>query len=91
MGLSKGIVVYTSQRCAYCSAAIRYLTDTKGVEIEVIDLTGDWDARMKLIERTRFRTVPQIFIGDHFVGGYDEMRALDATGKLDLLLGQVSE
>ena len=84
------VVVYSSQRCSYCVAAIRYLRDRKGVEPEVIDLTGDWNARKELIERTRFRTVPQIFVGDHFVGGYDELCALDNAGKLDLLLGQVS-
>ena len=84
------VVVYSSQRCSYCVAAIRYLRDKKGVEPEIIDLTGDWDARKALIERTRFRTVPQIFVGDHFVGGYDELCALDLAGKLDPLLSQVS-
>ena len=83
------IVVYSSANCGYCRAAIQFLEAVKGQTVQVIDLTGDWAARKALIEKTRHRTVPQIFIGEHFVGGYDELRALDSAGKLDLLLGQV--
>ena len=83
------VVVYSSANCGYCRAAIQFLESVKGQTVKVIDLTGDWAARKRLIEKTRHRTVPQIFIGEHFVGGYDELRALDSAGKLDLLLGQV--
>ena len=85
------VVVYSSANCGYCRAAIQFLETVKGQTVEVIDLTGDWAARKALIEKTRHRTVPQIFVGEEFVGGYDELRALDAAGKLDLLLGQVGE
>jgi glutaredoxin 3 len=84
------VVVYSSAYCGYCRAAVQFLETVKGQEVTVVDLTGDWAARKALIERTRHRTVPQIFVGDTFVGGYDELRALDSAGKLDLLLGQVN-
>ena len=80
------IRVFKTQRCSYCVMAIRFLREVKGVELEEIDLTGDWDARKELMERTRQRTVPQIYIGDTHVGGYDELRALDRSGGLDPLL-----
>ncbi|MEC7947452.1 MAG: glutaredoxin 3 [Myxococcota bacterium] len=72
--------------CPYCSAAYRFLTEVKGVEVEEIDLTGDRKARIELMQRTGQRTVPQIFVGDVHVGGYDQMRALDRQGGLDPLL-----
>jgi len=83
------IVVYSSANCGYCRAAVRFLEQVKGQQVEVLDLTGDWAARQALIEKTGHRTVPQIFIGETFVGGYDELRTLDSAGKLDVLLGQV--
>jgi glutaredoxin 3 len=80
------VVVYTAVPCGYCRAAIRYLREVKKVEVEVIDLTGSHQDRMALKERTGRRTIPQIFIDEHHVGGYDDMRALDASGGLDSLL-----
>ena len=84
------IVVYSSANCGYCRAAVHFLRTVKDVEVEVVDLTGDWSARTELIQKTGHRTVPQIFVGETFVGGYDELRTLDSAGKLDLLLGQVT-
>jgi glutaredoxin 3 len=84
------IVVYTSTNCGYCRAAIHFLRDVKDVEVAVVDLTGDWDERKALVARTGHRTVPQIFIGETFVGGFDELRTLESQGKLDLLLSQVT-
>mgnify|MGYP001242643088 CR=1 FL=1 len=77
------VVVYTAVPCGYCRAAIRFLREVKKVEVEVIDLTGSHGERMALVQRTGRRTVPQIFIGEHHVGGYDDLRALDADGELD--------
>ena len=82
------IVMYKAIPCPYCTAAYRFLTEVKGVEVETIDLTGDRAARLQLMERTGQRTVPQIYINDVHVGGYDELRALDRAGGLDSLLGQ---
>ena len=50
-------------------------------QIEIIDLTGDRQARLDLMQRTGQRTVPQIYINDVHVGGYDELRAKDARGE----------
>ena len=83
------IVVYSTQNCGFCRAAVHFLRTKKEVEVSVVDLSGDWDARQALIARTGQRTVPQIFIGETFVGGFDDLRALDAEGKLDVLLSQV--
>ena len=83
------IVVYSTQNCGYCRAATHFLRNVKEVEVDVIDLSGDWEARKALIAETGHRTVPQIFIGETFIGGFDELRALDRGGKLDLLLSQV--
>ena len=81
------ITLYKAGFCPYCIAALRYLREIKGVEVEEIDLTGDRNARVELMHRAGGkRTVPQIWIGDTHVGGYDELRALDRQGKLDPLL-----
>ena len=84
------IIVYKSNPCAYCSAAIRFLQGYKEKEIKIIDLTGDLEARRKLMESTGSRTVPQIYIFGSYVGGYDEMIQLENQGKLDELLERES-
>jgi glutaredoxin 3 len=80
------VVIYTTQYCGYCRMAKRLL-DQKGVHFEEIDVTGDWAARDRLVEKAGGRmTVPQIWIGDTHVGGFDELYALERAGKLDGLL-----
>ena len=81
------VTLYKSDPCGYCRAAIRFLKEVKGVDPAIVDLTGDYEARMKLVQTTGSRTVPQIYVGNVHIGGYDEMRALDASGGLDQLLG----
>lgn len=80
------ITMYTNERCPYCIRAKRLL-DAKGVEYEEINLSLDTDARRRLIELTGRYTVPQIIAGDEPLGGYDEIKALDAAGHLDAKLG----
>ena len=84
------IVIYTAGFCAYCVAAKRFLRQKKNVEFREIDLTSDPDARLALATRTGQRTVPQIFIGDRHIGGYTDLRALDAAGELDPLLTEIA-
>ena len=84
------IFVYKSDPCGYCSAAIRFLQEYKEKKITIIDLTGNMEGRIQLMQVTGKRTVPQIYIAGVHVGGYDEMRKLDNQGKLDELLQQVS-
>ncbi len=85
------IVVYKSEPCGYCRAALQYLERRKGQTVDIVDLTGDAEARTALRERTGMRTVPQIWVGETHVGGYDEMRALDAAGGLDPLIAAVQQ
>ena len=82
----KKILIYTTSVCPYCVRA-KALLDRKGVEYEEID-AQDEQIRMQMLEKTGGkRSVPQIFIGNHHVGGCDDLYALDKAGKLDELLG----
>lgn len=78
--------VYTTSFCAFCVRAKRLL-DAKGVEYDEVDVGGDDVTRDWLVQATGGRrTVPVIFVGDHCVGGFDELYALDRKGELDPLL-----
>ncbi len=82
----KPVTLYTSPLCGYCHAAKRLLS-TKGASFTEIDVSGDRDQRAEMVQRAKGgRTVPQIFIGETHVGGFDEMNALERAGKLDALL-----
>jgi glutaredoxin 3 len=80
------VVLYRTRTCSYCAAAERYLREVKGVEAVAIDLTNDREGREALAQRTGRTSVPQIFVGDRWVGGYQELRDLDRAGGLDPLL-----
>lgn len=84
-GVMAKVTIYSTDYCGYCRAAKRFF-DSKGVPYEEIDLSGDDDARDALRTRTGRTTVPQIFVGEVHVGGYDDLRALDQRGGLDPLL-----
>jgi glutaredoxin 3 len=79
------VVIYTTNYCPYCFGA-KALLRSKNVEFEEIDVTDDPARRGEMERLSGRRTVPQIFIDDHPVGGYDDARRLDATGELDRLL-----
>ncbi len=79
-------MIYTQALCGYCAAA-RALLDGKGVEYQEIDVTLRSDLRHEMMARSGRRTVPQIFIGERHIGGYDDLASLDETGELDALLG----
>lgn len=82
----KPVRVYTTNYCGFCVRAKDYLK-RKGVEFEEIDVTGDDDARTKLVEMSGgLRTVPQIFVGEQHVGGYTDLVALDQKGQLEPML-----
>ena len=79
------VEIYTTPWCPYCHAA-KTLLNTKGVPFDEVDVT-DPGLRTAMTERAHGRrTVPQIFIGETHVGGYDDMAALDRRGQLDPLL-----
>lgn len=81
------VEIYTTPTCPYCHAA-KALLKEKGVDYSEITVL-DPDLREKMTQRAHGRrTVPQIFVGDTHVGGYDDMAALDRRGGLDQLLAQ---
>lgn len=77
--------MYTTAVCPFCQMAERLL-QSKGAEIDKIRVDLDPAVRTVMMEKTGRRTVPQIYIGDTHVGGYDDLAALDRAGKLDPLL-----
>ena len=79
------VLMYTTAVCPYCQMAERLLR-SKGVEVEKIRVDLEPQKRMEMMEKTGRRTVPQIYVGDMHVGGYDDLAALDRAGKLDPLL-----
>ena len=82
------IVMYSTGWCPYCDRA-RGLLQRKGATVREVKVDEDADERAAMLKRSGGRrTVPQIFIGDRHVGGYDELYALDKTGELDKLLGR---
>lgn len=82
----KAVKIYTTRICYFCDRA-KDLLRKKGADFEEIDVSDDHETRMKLVEMTGGRrTVPQIWIGETYVGGYDDLSALEREGKLDPLL-----
>ncbi len=79
------VTIYSGNRCAYCNAAKRLL-DSKGVTYTEINVDNDVSLREEMIARTKRQTVPQIFIGDVHVGGFDDLAELNRENKLDELL-----
>ena len=80
------VEIYTWSTCPYCRRA-KELLNSKGVDYEEYDITGDEAAHAKMVERTGgSKSVPQIFIDNKHVGGCDDIHALDDQGKLDTLL-----
>jgi glutaredoxin 3 len=73
--------LYTTVSCPYCLRA-KALLERRGWAYEEIDLTTDPGARAALVARTGMRTVPQIFLDGAFLGGYDDLQALDRSGEL---------
>lgn len=80
------VVMYTSAVCPYCINAERLLRNKGVTEIEKIRVDIQPELRAEMMEKTGRRTVPQIYIGDRHVGGFDDLHALDMQGGLDPLL-----
>ncbi len=80
------VVMYSTAVCPYCTMAERLLK-SRGVEdIEKIRVDLEPGVREAMMQKTGRRTVPQIYIGDTHVGGFDDLSALDRAGKLETLL-----
>lgn len=83
--MSSNIVVYSAAYCPYCRRA-RALLDSKGVPYQVLDVVRDPQLWQEIAQRTGRDTVPQIFIGERYIGGCDDLMALESRGALDPLL-----
>lgn len=82
---SPAVSVYLTETCPYCGAA-RMLLTKKGVRYTEFVVSRDPDLRAEMEQKSGRTSVPQIFIGDLHVGGFDELYALDKAGELDPLL-----
>lgn len=80
-----GVTIYGSEMCAYCDAA-KMLLGNKGVAFEEVLVSRDPARYAEMQARSGRRSVPQIFVGDIHVGGFDDLRSLNASGELDILL-----
>ncbi|HEU4483945.1 MAG TPA: glutaredoxin 3 [Povalibacter sp.] len=84
--MSAPVVMYSTAWCSYCMRA-RSLLERKGVQFQEIKVDENAAERETMMKRSGGRrTVPQIFIGERHVGGYDDLAALDRSGELDQLL-----
>jgi glutaredoxin 3 len=87
---SPNVVMYSTTFCPYCDRA-RNLLARKGVSVQEIKVDEDPAQRDLMLQRSGGRrTVPQIFVGERHVGGFDDLAALDRTGELDKLLGKTN-
>jgi glutaredoxin 3 len=80
------VSMYCTAVCPYCVAAERMLKSKGVIDIEKIRIDLQPDRRVEMMDRTGRRTVPQIYIDDRHVGGFDELAELDAAGGLEPLL-----
>jgi len=79
------ITLYTSAACAYCNAAKQFLR-SRNLQWSELRIDQDADARARMVELTGRSSVPQIFVGQTHVGGYDDLMALHRAGKFEPLL-----
>ena len=89
MSMQAGVLMYSTRFCPYCVRA-RLLLDSKKVGYEDIGVDTRPELRREMMDKSGRRTVPQIWIGDRHVGGYDDLARLERAGELDELLKQVS-
>ena len=84
--MMKKITMYSGDPCPYCGAA-KDLLKSKNIEVEEFDIWKDATKAKEMLQRTNGkRTIPQMFIGDVYIGGNDELQSLNRSGELDKLL-----
>lgn len=79
------IIIYTATLCPYCTMA-KKIFDRKGASFSEINVDSKPGIRQEMVQKTNRRTVPQIFIGDLHIGGFDDLYILDMNSELDRLL-----
>lgn len=84
--MSANVTIYTTTVCPYCVRA-KQLLQRREIEYTEVNLnTEPTEVREELMARTKHRTVPQIFINDQFIGGFDQLYALERQGKLEQMI-----
>ena len=82
----KKVTMYSGSPCSYCEAA-KALLKSKNIPFEELDVWQDPNKAKEMLQRTNgARTIPQIFIGDHYIGGNDQLQEANRTGELDKIL-----
>jgi glutaredoxin 3 len=89
MSADTPVVMYATNRCGYCARA-RRLLEGKGITWTEIDVDTVAGSRAEMQQRSGRNTVPQIFVGERHLGGFDDINALDGRGELDPLLAGAS-
>ena len=84
--VSKRVEIYSTKYCPYCTRA-RMLLDSKGVDYIEFRVDRDMKLRQEMEARSRRKSVPQIFVGNQHIGGFDELARLEIGDELDLILG----
>jgi glutaredoxin 3 len=79
------VIVYTSGFCGYCLRVLSLL-DRRGIRHTEVSVEDHPGLREKLLARSGRRTLPQVYVGEHFIGGADELSAMDRSGELSRLL-----
>jgi len=79
------VVMYCTDSCQYCQKAEKLLKK-KGVVIDKINIEGNKSKIKEMLKRSKRNTVPQIFIGDKHIGGFDDLAELEVIGRLDKIL-----
>lgn len=87
--MDSGVIMYSTRFCPYCVRA-RKLLKSKGIAFTDISVDGRGDLRREMTQLSGRRTVPQVWIGDRHVGGFDDLARLEHQGQLDPLLDSVS-
>ena len=87
--MSAPVVMYTTAVCPYCVAAKNFLK-SRGLSWDEVRVDTDFEARRRMMDLARRSSVPQIFIGETHVGGYDDLMALHRAGKLEPLLADIA-
>lgn len=83
--MNNEIIIYSTPTCPYCHAA-KQLLNSKGQDYTEIRVDTDPQLRQEMMQKSGRTSVPQIFIGDQHIGGFDDLNALNRAGKLDALL-----
>ena len=89
LSVVKKIQMYSTRWCPFCVMAKRLLA-AKGVAVEEVAVDSDPARRIEMVQRSGRRTVPQIFVGERHIGGFEDMAELDHKGELDPLLADAA-